>query len=211
MLVPTFILVPPVSGRLLYIFSLSANPRVREIQPVEISPTEYEKQVVEWLKASTPGSPEVDVRHLERVQGAGGEYEIDAVVEMEILGGSRLVILVECKRYRSPVKRDVVMVLEAKLRDAAAHKGIVFSTSGFQSGALEYAASRGIATVTLQDGRTSYHTRAHGQQATPPPWVHISKFIGWFARPTEHGASYSLIDDDRCDPLRDWISEHEDV
>ena len=177
-----------------------------QVQPVEITPEEYEKQAVAWLRSTHPAS-DISVQHLRRVQGEAGEYEIDVVVEMEILGGSRIVVLVECKRYRSAVKRDVVMVLEAKLRDTGAHKGIVISTSGFQRGALEYAESRGIATVTLQDGRTNYHTRAHGQAASPPDWVHVSQFIGWFLRPSPAGWSSSLIDDKRQDSLCDWLSE----
>jgi len=68
------------------------------------------------------------------LKGASGEYAFDALAEFEILGGARILVLVECKRHSSPVKREDVLVLEAKLRDTGAHKAMVFSTAGFQSG-----------------------------------------------------------------------------
>jgi hypothetical protein len=39
--------------------------------------------------------------------------------------------------------------LASKIQDTSAHKGIVFSTSGFQKGALEYAKAHGISAVSV--------------------------------------------------------------
>ena len=41
-------------------------------------------------------------------------------------------VLVECKRYSSRVKREVVQLLHQKLQSIGAHKGIVCCTSGLQ-------------------------------------------------------------------------------
>lgn len=124
---------------------------------LEISPADFEERVRQWLVANEPGGlKEFRVQHLEMVSGAGGEYEIDVTAEFIIFGGARICILVECKHQKARVKREQVMILEAKLRDTGSHKGIVFSTSGFQKGAVEFARVRGIATVTVWDGPPVY-------------------------------------------------------
>ena len=126
--------------------------------PGDVSPEGFERLVHSWLATHGPGSLEdFKVRHLSKVPGAGGEYEIDVAVEFTIFGGARILTLVECKHQKQPVKRDQVLVLEAKLRDTGAHKGVVFSTSGFQRGAVEYARRRGIATVTVRNGQPVYY------------------------------------------------------
>ncbi len=124
----------------------------------DVSPEGFEKLVHSWLATHGSGSLEdFKVQHLSRVPGAGGEYEIDVTVEFKIFGGARIITLVECKHQKQPVKRDQVLVLEAKLRDTGAHKGVVFSTSGFQRGAVEYAKNRGIATVTVRNDQPVYY------------------------------------------------------
>lgn len=50
----------------------------------------------------------------------------------------------------------------SRLRDVNAQKGIIFSTSGFQSGALDFAAAKHIATVAIVDGKWLSQTRAAG-------------------------------------------------
>lgn len=119
---------------------------------MEITPIEFEQQVITWLQSVSVGYKDYEGNHRLRLSGQSGEYEIDIVARMKVLGGTEITLLVECKRYKDPIKRDVIMLLEGKLRELGAHKGIVVSTSGFQSGAIRYAGSRGIATVTLEDG-----------------------------------------------------------
>jgi restriction system protein len=109
--------------------------------------------------------------------------------------------------YKKNVERDVVMVLESKLRDSIAHKGMIFSTSGFQRGALEFAQKRGIATITVNEGHTNYHTRSADQQnIKPPAWINFPNFIGWFITINEEGnEAHSLIDDERIENLEKWL------
>jgi restriction system protein len=71
----------------------------------------------------------------------------------------------------------------------------VFSTSGFQSGALEFAQTHGIATVQLADGRSSYFTKAYGQEFEPPPW--LPRFAAWLL--AEHSAT--LVSSENPRPL----------
>ena len=180
---------------------------IDHFQPVDITPEEFERQVRNWLEASADGPIRFTIVRSSMLEGDSGEYEIDILAEFEIFDGALIKVLVECKRYKNPVKRDAIMILESKIRDSATHKGMVFSTSGFQKGALTYANKRGIATITVQHGHTNYFTRtAGGRPATPPPWVKLSEYIGWLITLTKNGdESHSLIDDDRNDPLHEWF------
>lgn len=180
---------------------------IEHYQPVDITPEQFERQVHDWIKLSAKGLKNFVITHLHKLKGDSGEYEIDAMAEFEVFDGAAIKVLVECKRYKSAVKRDVIMILESKIRDTNSHKGIVFSTSGFQKGAIEYAQKRGIATVTVQNGNTNYFTKAQGHgPAKPPPWVKLSKYIGWFTTfDDKSNPSFSLIDDDRRDPLVEWF------
>ena len=180
------------------------------IQVVDITPTEFEKQVKAWLEKSSDGLKEFRATHRKKVKGSGGEYEIDVVAEFEALGGASIVVLIECKYYSSsnPIKRDTVMILHDKVQDTGAHKGILFSTSGFQKGALEYAKARGIATVQVEDGRNiGYATKELGSAAERPPWVPHYKYIGWLITLTEEGnESRHLVADDYHEAIRSWLN-----
>ena len=179
-------------------------------RPTEISPIEFERQVRTWLERAAGNLEDFSSTHHAQVSGDSGEYEIDIEAQFQAFDGAEFKVLVECKRYKNPVKRDVVMLLDAKLRDTGAHKGIIFSTSHFQRGALEYAVTRGIALVTIQDGRTNYHTRAYGQKAEPPPWVKLSRYIGWYTTPgSDNSEEFSLIDDYRIEPLEACFKDRE--
>ncbi|SCY77596.1 restriction endonuclease [Butyrivibrio sp. INlla14] len=60
-------------------------------------------------------------------------------------------VLCECKQFKNPVKRDVVVLLDGKIRSLGAQKGIICSTSGFQKGAIKYAKEHGIALFQIYD------------------------------------------------------------
>lgn len=62
-----------------------------------------------------------------------------------------LLVVVECKNYGHPVGVEDIEELDAKLLQIAGRnvKGIVFTRVGFRQGALEYAASTGIALARL--------------------------------------------------------------
>lgn len=151
---------------------------MRHNNPLEISPLEFEQQVADWL--SRQGKiKNFRATRSDNISGKSGEYNIDILVSFEIFGGAEIKILAECKRHKDPIKRDFIMILEAKLRDIGAHKGILFSTAGFQKGALEFAKAHGIACISVRDGKSNYHTRAYGQTVEPPFWVKYPKFIGW--------------------------------
>jgi len=172
----------------------------------QVSPEEYEKQVVAWLKASDGKLEKFEVQHLRYLSGPGGDYEFDAVSEFTLFKGARVIILVECKRHSRPVERDHVMALWAKLQDVKAHKAMMFATCGFQSGALKYAKNYGIATITFVEGKFLYETRADIPIQESPAWAKVSKFVGIFLRHENRSISSHCIDMEHTDVISSWLN-----
>ena len=77
-------------------------------------------------------------------------------------------ILAECKQHKKRVGRDKVEVLESRLRSLGAQKGILLSTAGFQSGAIEYAEAHGIALIQVFDTRVNWYSHSAGPDAEIP-------------------------------------------
>jgi hypothetical protein len=124
----------------------------------EITPAEFEDFVVEVLESTDNLVEDLVVTLHDKIIGAGGEYDFDATVRFG-WGGMDLVVLVEAKRHKNPVKRDLVQVLHAKLADVRAHKAAMISTAPYQSGALDYAKEYGIALATVTEGRFTFQTK----------------------------------------------------
>ena len=181
------------------------NPRV----PTNISAGAFEELVLEWLRRAAERQEQtITGEHLGVAYGDGGQYRFDVLVTFSALGGASFVVLVECKHQGRPVEREDVMVLESKLRDVNAQKGILFSTSGFQSGAIEFAAAKHIATVTVVQGDWLYETRAAGEKPTkPPPWVHFDSHAGIRMTKTGTGLAFHTIELARVDAIVEWLSE----
>jgi restriction system protein len=173
--------------------------------PVAISPADFELQVQDWLTRSAADLRNIQVKHQAKMSGAGGEYAIDVSVELELFSGARVRVLAECKHQHRPVEREEILALEAKIRDLGAHKGMVFSTSGFQKGALAYAGDRGIATITVLDGRWLYETKSFSPTSEPPSWVKLPRFAGERLIPTANGWTCYRIDDEEVTTVREYL------
>ena len=116
-----------------------------------ISPEQYERKVQTWLTEAAGTLTNFSALHRQVLTGADGEYEIDIAVRFVALY-TPFLVLVECKRHRRSIERDVVQVLHDRVRATGAQKGLLFSTSTFQSGALTYAVQHGIGLIQLLDG-----------------------------------------------------------
>lgn len=173
--------------------------------PADISPEEYEKQVVGWLRAAGGTLDKFEVKHFRHLRGAGGYYEFDAVAQFTILNGAQIVVLVECKRYSRPVEREKLLSLWAKMQDVKAHKAMIFATCGFQSGALEYASTYGIATVAFVEGAFLYETKGAGPSGPPPFWAGLPDYAGIFMSQKDDRISCSTIDLKNTEVLSKWL------
>lgn len=160
------------------------------VEPISLRPPEFELAVKEILDAAGQELTSFNSRHQEAVPGVDGDYIIDITARFSALGADFLV-LVECKHEKRKVERQDVQVLRDKVQSTGAHKGMMFSVAGFQSGAIEYATTHGIALVQMVDGSTCWLTRGAGPPTPPPPplWAGIPKYVGWWY----HGNSVSLM------------------
>nr|WP_315252954.1 restriction endonuclease [uncultured Duganella sp.] len=171
-----------------------------------ISPSEFEQHVRDLLSSAGGELSEFSVSRLEHIEGAGGEYEIDVIARLTIFEAADLIVLVECKHHKNPIKRDVVMVLESKLRDTKAHKGMIFATCDFQSGALEFARTHRIATVRVTDGGMTSLTRSFPAIAD----MSDTGFASWFCEPTDEGLySMRVLGVDQPHVLSNWLSSQD--
>jgi hypothetical protein len=128
----------------------------------ELTPTDYERAVTGLVREADHEVLDWHVQHPDPIEGIDGTYIIDVTVRFRFLGADFL-MLYECKRHASPVKREHVQVLHDKLRSTGAQKGVVVAPSGFQTGALAYAETHGIACVRLVDGAWTYERRSRIQ------------------------------------------------
>ena len=117
-----------------------------------ITPTEFEKYCIEILLsyAEEEKLPNFTITHDAKIAAYDGTYQIDIYAEFTAMSVT-FKVLCECKQYSKPVGRDKVAELHGKLESIGANKGSLLATSGFQSGAIEYAKTHGIALIQVYD------------------------------------------------------------
>lgn len=117
-----------------------------------ISPSEFEEFCMGLLKtyAVEEHLKNFNIEHNVKQEAPDGTYQLDIYASFTALD-VELKILCECKQYTSTVKRERVELLDSRLKSLGMHKGILLSTSGFQSGAIRYAKSHGIALIQVFD------------------------------------------------------------
>lgn len=117
-----------------------------------ISPTEFEEFCVELCKnyAYEEHLQDFIIKHNVKQKTPDGFYQLDIFASFTALN-VEFKILCECKQYTSPVKRERVEILNSRLKSLGIHKGILLSTSGFQSGAIQYAKTHSIALIQVFD------------------------------------------------------------
>ena len=163
---------------------------------------EFELAVKGILEKSAHGLSAFHAEHREKLKGLDGSYEIDITARFEALGANFLV-LVECKHHKNPIKRELVQVLHDRMRSTGAQKGMLFSTSGFQEGALEYAKLHGIALVRMVEGKTIFETKSFGPPVEPPPWVPLPPFVGWWITMDKPGVTRQRLWSNDCSEYLD--------
>lgn len=172
--------------------------------PMSLTPDEFEVLVKDRLEREVRNAKlkSFVVSEKERINGPDGEYEIDIVVRFEIFD-AEIVVLVECKRHKNPVKRELIQVLYDKRRSLGAHKCMIFSTSRYQSGAIEYASNNGVTLIQVTSGSMTRYTRSEtGFVPTGTP-----DFAAWRILPSDNGhlESLALLDEGNPDVLSDLI------
>jgi hypothetical protein len=129
-----------------------------QFPPPDITPEEFEEYVAQLLSSTEPLVDNLTVMIHDKIEGSDGAYDFDATVRYQLAGMSFLV-LVEAKRHKNPIKRELVQVLHQKVQSVGGHKGVMISTAPYQTGAVKFARAHGIALVTVTEGRFTYETR----------------------------------------------------
>jgi len=114
----------------------------------------------------------VEVHHQREYIGRVSRRKIIVDVSFEYdVAGAKLLFLVECKHHARKVSVEDVEEFHSKFDDIGAHKGIVVTTVGFQSGAVKTAVGRGIALAVLTEEaeREGLIYIANSKDAIGPP------------------------------------------
>jgi hypothetical protein len=104
------------------------------------------------------------------------------------------VTIVECKRWKEPVGRDRIDVLTATVEDLSASKGVMFTTTGYEEGAKQYAQHKAVDLFLVRDltdeewGVPGRYIRFYGHFITSrldnialPDAISFSAVPGWRA------------------------------
>ena len=168
--------------------------------PITLSPSEFEEAVKAILDAVGVPLKDYESAHLASLTGVDGDYIIDVSVSFSALGADFLV-LVECKHEKRRTERQDVQILHTKIQSLGAQKGMIFSTAGFQEGAVQYAELHGIALVQIARGENTYFSRSMESPKPPPAWLQIPKYVGWWT----HGKHMSVLSPTKGDYTREAL------
>ncbi|MCJ7744609.1 MAG: restriction endonuclease [Dehalococcoidales bacterium] len=172
---------------------------------IELTPRQFEQEIKAMLQGTSAQLTAFEVKHAEKLQGTEGVYEIDVTVRFQVIGAAFL-ILVECKQQKNPVGREIVQILNDRVHSTGAHKGMIFATTTFQRGAIEYARAHGIALVKIAEGESFYVTKGFDKPVEPPPWAEIPAYMGYFVSLTDSGnVQYRLISVRHPDALNEFL------
>lgn len=86
----------------------------------------------------------------ERMQGARGIHDIDVTARATV-AGIRQLWIIECKRWHRPVPKERALTFIGIVNDIGADRGLMFSESGFQAGAVRAAANTNITLTSVTD------------------------------------------------------------
>lgn len=146
----------------------------------DLTPIEFERYCYDFLNgyAQKEGLQDFKITHNTRIKASDGKYQIDVYAEFTAMG-SRFKVLCECKKYKNRVNRDKVAILHRKLESIGAQKGILISTSDFQSGAVEYGKAHGITLIKAEDYHFEYLSHSSGQQQNDDndPFLYAEKHM----------------------------------
>ncbi len=108
---------------------------------------EFELFVAELYKSSDDLTVSHDVTEIGK---SGAKRQIDVLVIQKTKLHS-IKTLIECKRWKDPVDRHIIDVMAASIKDLGANKGAIFTTKGYEEGAIQYANSENIDIFIIRD------------------------------------------------------------
>jgi restriction system protein len=171
----------------------------------DMSPQEFEKYSLTLLKEEAGKLADSRFEHDVKMDSCDGVYQIDGKITFSYMGLS-FVCLVECKRYKGPIKREKIAELYAKMQSLGAQKGIFVTTSYYQKGAYQFARAHGIALLVITDEGIAYHMRASNMEDLHMCTSNGTMFVSAMAEAvTENSFKVNYIYDKTSSGLHDFI------
>ena len=84
----------------------------------------------------------------ETIRGARAPHDIDVTARMSIAGVNQL-WLIECKSWKRRIPKERVLTFRGVIEDIGADRGLLFSESGFQAGAVLAAQHTNVTLTSL--------------------------------------------------------------
>jgi hypothetical protein len=84
------------------------------------------------------------------IQGARAVHDVDVTARLNI-AGVELLWLIECKAWKRAVPKERVLTFRGVVEDIGADRGLLFSESGFQAGAISAAQSTNVTLTSMTD------------------------------------------------------------
>jgi hypothetical protein len=146
-----------------------------DTRPTNLTAQEFELLVKNYLENIGHKLEQLEIVHNDKIVAYDGKYQIDVRANF-IAFGTRIIVLVECKHQKAKIKRKEIEVLLNRLHATGSHKGIFFTTSGYQEGAIDFAIKHGIALVKIceSEGHALHFTAG---PVTEKPVRLLPKFI----------------------------------
>lgn len=165
---------------------------------LDMTPIDFEKYSLQILSEQVRDVEIYKIEHNKIMEVSDGNYQIDGYIEFEFMG-LKYKTLVECKHYKNSISREKVQVLLDKIRATGAHKGVLISTSSFQSGAITYATEHGIALIQIAEAGIQYATRSFEMNLTNSsqnvPRNNGAPYIGVMQYSCDTSIHYSYLSD----------------
>ena len=170
----------------------------------EISPIEFEILIKDYLQEIGNDLTDISIEHNKILNAHDGDYQIDVYAEFEALN-TKIKVLIECKKHKNLIKRETVQLLYDKIRANGAHKGIIFATTGFQSGAQKFAKEHGIALISIIDGILTCSIKSQDKEQLKEiiKFLDVPKFVGEYK--TDNHICY--LQKGYLDDLKEFITK----
>ena len=120
-------------------------------------PNEFWDKLINWeefehfVQKLYEDDPNLTTQHNVTLTGkSGAKRQIDVLVTQKTKM-TTMTTIVECKRWKQKVNRAIIDIVSAAIDDLNANKGVVFTTSGYEEGAIEYAKYKNIDIFLVRD------------------------------------------------------------
>lgn len=128
------------------------TPAEEVVAPTPAEWQQFEKDAEGIFRKLAESDANASIEHNVKVTGvlSGEERQIDVLIKGE-LAGQPIRVVVECKCYGKPLGIGKIDEFEGKLRDVAAHRGVMFSKTGYTKPARARADHPHPPQITLYD------------------------------------------------------------